>query len=507
MRNRIVRLGVGILVGFVLLLFNGEYVSAQEMLGVGLGNYSGSMSTLYNPAMLTNTKTFLTIHLATADLFFRNNMYYIPASDYSIYKAIRLQPLPQYGKDRANALMYNNHDVKFAHVSIRTLGPGASFQYGDHGFAVTTGARFFTSAQKIPWEIPVFAYKGMKYDSLHNINFIDYHVNLSSVAWMEAGLSYAYNVYKYFNQQLTIGITVRKLWGYGAVSMATDHADYIVVNDTTINIKNLSSDIGFSLPIDYNQNALNNNPFFKGSGFGLDVGVVYVKKKRGFQRWDKYSLCSQPYEDYEYRIGVSVLDMGGIKFKNHAQFHSFNDVSAYWENYDTINYRNINGIMSSLSNVFYNDPSTSFKASSFTVGLPTTLSVQLDFHTLKNLYIAGFWMHPLHLNKHALYRPAQLAVVPRYETKQLEVSLPLSMYEYRYMRVGLSVRFLFFTVGTERLGTWLGLADLNGMDVYASIHFNLGEKGHCRSRRQSACQNSEYGYSGKQRRLFRKHRR
>lgn len=480
---------------------------AQEMLGVGLGNYSGVMSTLYNPAMLTNNKTYLDINIVSADVFFRQDMYYIPKGDYSIYKAMRLEEPPKYGEDSVNVKIYNGKETKFLHSSIRVAGPSASFQWGDHGFAFTTGTRYFMSADNIPWEMPAIGYIGIKDDSLHNINFIDYNIDLSTSAWMEVGFSYAYNIYKYFDTQLTLGITLRKLWGYAGLTMSVDNIDYIIVNDTTVNIRNANAGLGFSLPVDYNTNDINHDPFFKGSGISADLGIVYIKKKRGYKRWDKYSLCSQPYEDYFYRIGVSVLDLGSLRFKNNAQWHTYDDVSSYWDNVDTVNFNSINGVMRSLSEVFYGDPASSLKASSFSVGLPTALSVQMDFHTAKNLYIGGFWIHPLKITGNTMRRAAQIAVVPRYETRYFEVNIPVSIYDYKYPRIGLSARLWFFTIGTERLGTWLGLADLNGLDIYASVKINLGEKGVCRSRRNSACQNGEYGYSAKQRRIFRKHRR
>ena len=481
-------------------------IRAQEMLGVSLGNYSGSMSTLVNPAMLTNSKTFLDINIATADLFFRNDMYYIPKEDYSIYNAIAQKPLPKYNSDSVNFLMYANHDTRFMNLSLRALGPSASFQYGDHAFALTTGARVVAMGNNIPWEVPAIAYIGIRNDSLHNINFIDYNVDFNSMGWTELGVSYAYNVFKFFDRQLTVGITVKKLWGYAGISATVKDVDYIIVNDSVLNIKKMNSDVGFALPVDYNNNVINNTPFFKGGGFGLDLGVVYVKKKKGYQRWDHYSLCSQPYEDYDYRIGVSVLDIGAIKFKQNAQYHLYDDVTSYWTNFDTLGYTTVNGVMSTLSNVFYGDPAASLKQNYFYMGLPAALSVQLDFHTLKNLYLGGFWIHPLRFNMHTIRRPAQLAFVPRYETSRFELSLPVSFYDYKYARVGLSARFWFITIGTERLGTWLGMADLNGVDIYASVKFNLGQKGVCRSRRVNACQNGEYGYTKKQRRRFRKRR-
>ncbi len=104
---------------------------------------------------------------------------------------------------------------------------------------------------------------------------------------------------------------------------------------------------------------------------------------------------------------------------------------------------------------------------------------------------------------HTLRRPAQLALIPRYETKNLEFSVPISLYEYKYLRIGLAARVGFFSIGTEKLGTYLGLGDITGLDFYASVRFNFG-KGSCKVKIPTACENSEFGYSDKERTMFRK---
>jgi len=51
----------------LLLAFN--RVNAQEMLGVTLGNYSGTAGLLVNPGGMTTNKTYLDINLATVNVF------------------------------------------------------------------------------------------------------------------------------------------------------------------------------------------------------------------------------------------------------------------------------------------------------------------------------------------------------------------------------------------------------------------------------------------------------
>ena len=85
-----------------------------------------------------------------------------------------------------------------------------------------------------------------------------------------------------------------------------------------------------------------------------------------------------------------------------------------------------------------------------------------------------------------------MAIIPRYETKYFELSVPISLYDYNYPRVGIAARFYFITIGTERLGTYLGLSDMNGMDIYASIKIGIN-KGSCKERCGGACDNNNFG--------------
>ncbi len=468
---------------------------AQEMLGVTLGNYSGAPGLMVNPAMMTNNKSFLDIHLVSADVFFRNNFAYIPKEDFVIWDAFKTDyAFPTYTSKDKNFIYYQNNDLKNATINVRVMGPSFMVQVGKHGFGLTTGVRFFSSGNRLPWEIPVFTYEGLDYGELHNINFIDHNFDFSSTAWMEVGLSYAYDVHEYLDKKLTVGISVKKLWGYSGIYAEAQNGDYIVLDDSTISIRDFNTQIGFALPNDNYQNSFTQTgPTFKGSGMGFDLGLVYTKQKKvGTNAWRGGKLCSQTYDDYIYRLGISILDIGWLNYKSNAQLHSFEDIDVFWEQVDTLKYRNTNQFITDLSTIMYGDPNTSLADDKIRIGLPTALSVQFDYHLTPKLYMNTFWIHPLRFNDHQLRRPAQLAIVPRFETYYFEFSVPISLYEYKYPRVGVAARFYFLTIGTERLGTYLGMADMNGLDIYASIKLSIN-KGACRSRFGGACSNANFG--------------
>jgi hypothetical protein len=56
--------------------------------------------------------------------------------------------------------------------------------------------------------------------------------------------------------------------------------------------------------------------------------------------------------------------------------------------------------------------------------------------------------------------------------------------------LGASVRIAFITIGTEKLGTFLGFGDTNGMDVYVSFKFGLGKARKMGFERYDACWSS-----------------
>ncbi len=480
----------------ILLVQSGR---SQEMLGVTLGNYSGIAGTLVNPAVMTNNKVYLDINLISADIFVRNNFAYIPKEDFVIWDVFKPgYEYPTYGDDDRNVTYYKNTRLKHATMSTKVLGPSAMLQVGDHAFGITTGVRYFMSGNRIPWDIAELSYHGLDYTPLHNIEFDDYNTDMNASAWMEVGLSYAYNVYKSYDSHITAGISIKKLWGYGGANIDVNNVNYVVVDDSTINIKNMNGEAGFSLPVDYDNNDfIGGVTSFSGSGIGLDIGAVFVKKKEvDVNQWKGGKLCSQKYREYIYRVGVSILDIGRLKYSTNAQLHSFDDVSQYWASIDTLEFDNLNTFMGQISNTFYGDPEASLKANSIKVGLPTALSVQADVNMAKNIYFGGFWIHPVRINTRSMRRPAQLAFVPRYESKYFELNVPVSLYEYIYPRIGISARFYFLTIGTERLGTYLGMADMNGLDIYFSIKLGIN-KGSCKNKFGGACSNVNFGNNKK----------
>jgi hypothetical protein len=176
-----------------------------------------------------------------------------------------------------------------------------------------------------------------------------------------------------------------------------------------------------------------------------------------------------------------------------AEVHKFDNVSKNWVEFDTIRFKGIHYAFENYSRGFYNgDPDASYAGDNFRVWLPATISLQFEYHLKQNIYLSALWMHPIRFNSRTVWRPAQLAFIPRWENRYFGISIPISLSNYTDPRMGLAIRIYSFTIGTDRLGSLFGVSNFNGMDFYFSFRFNIG-KGACITYTKGACSNSKFG--------------
>lgn len=480
----------------LLVLTTIKVVNSQEMIGVTFGNFSSITSAVVNPALMTGSKAYININIFSSDIFVKNNWAYIPKEDKTFWDLITLDTLiPQYGKWKYNGLYtyHQNTNPVNIYQSTRMLGPSFVIQNGAHAFGLSLSLRSQTSATNIAYEIPVFMYETMTYEELQNIVFDDKDFNFSSLTWSELAASWAWDFVRPYKAKLTFGVNLKLNLAHDGAYAVNNHAKYIVYNPKTIQIYNYDAEIAYALPINYDStNIIIEGPIIQGIGTGIDLGFVYTRMKSSIYSRGGSRNCSKPYEDYIYRIGVSIVDIGAVSFNKNAQKHRFNDVGVYWTQFDTLEYNSFNTSIQALSKALYGDPNQSKTADNFSIPLPTSLSVQFDAHITRNMYLSALVMQPLVFSKRQLLRPVQYAITPRFENDYFALSMPISLSQYKYLRLGTAIRIGPLTVGSERLGTLLGISDLDGMDLYVSLKFSI-KKGKCADNKYGACFNSNYG--------------
>jgi hypothetical protein len=466
------------------------------MLGATLGNYSGVNGLQLNPSSMLGSKPYLDINLLAIDAFVQNNFVYMDKNEYHVTNFFKSGiELPshaeQYGTESRNFYIYDNQHVRNLYLQLRLDGPGAMLVLGKQAFAITTGARSVVSGKHVPYEVANFAYLGLNYIPQQNINYQDNRpFKTGELAWAEIGISYAYTFRARGMDKITAGISIHRLFGYSGSYLKVNRVDYVVPNDSTISVHNINAQYGYSVPVNYDKNGLWNDKLFPGHGFSGDIGITYTRLS-GVYSEDYYTtLCSQQYNDYRYRLGVALIDVGAIRFNTHSASYSIDDKASYWDDVNHLHYRNIQQFMDTISFKFYGDNTASYRGSSFTMWLPSALSIQFDYHYTKNLYVNASFIYGFDLSPASVSRPAELSLTPRYETRGLEVNLPITLYDWNKLMIGLSLRYYYFTIGTEKLGEFFRVSNFTGMDLYIAAHFFI-DKGDCPKSKQG-CKEMDY---------------
>ncbi len=455
--------------------------SAQEMWGVVNGNYAGALGAQINPGSMASSKLLQDIQAGSVDIFFQNNYLFIPREDYRFLNYVPPgSDLPTYGD---NQMLFDrrpdsDHRRKQIDLSFRINGPSFMLVQEKHSFSFYSSFRSMTSAWRLPYHLANFIYEDLWYSPQHDIEYYGKNFSTVQLTWAELGIGYARILNENSMNRWTAGITVSRILGYAGAYIYGHSIAYLVRDESdtadvnlTANIHNFNGNIGFSLPIDYDDNDFSNpGGLFRGGGFSTSLGVTYLKLLKNPSKSRVKYRCEQPYEDYRYRVGISIIDLGWITFRENAQEHLFDDVNHYWEYINNAEFHNLNSFMRELSTRFYDDDSTrSLVDDRITVYLPTALSGQLDYHFRKNWYVNSTVIIPVMYSIAQVYRPPQVVVTGRYETGAMEISLPVSLYYFTRPRVGLSARFRSLTVGTDHLGGFFHISDFTGINFYFII--------------------------------------
>ncbi len=461
----------------LVILSGGAPVAAQEMWGVVNSNYAGINSNLINPGLMCDSKYWLDINFLTLDAYAENNSFYIPHEE--IYFLEVLSPAADFGDEQP--ILKDVYDKKIPlkiNASTRVELPSFMLNLGPQAFGFQMSLRGAASVRGVEYHSSKFMYEGIDFEPQQNEFFELRKMRSSALTWAEFALSYSRVFSQFSDHQYSAGISLKKLQGLGGAYFRAPYANYIVYDDSTLAVEEFDAEMAASMPMEYSGNEYTSAYGSSlGNGWAVDLGFVYQRKRDGNGLMRFKLPCEQKWSSYKYKIGISVLDLGYVKFKDNAFVYSFDNAQTYWPGFDRFDPQSIDGLTSELSARFGHAAEPD--ATSFTIGLPTAVSVQYEWHP------AGYWFYnisyvqPTPLFKNSVIRPTQLSFTPRYEKRRFELSIPLSVYEWNRLRAGVAVRIWNITVGTDYFSSWTGWFDFYGSDIYFSWKKSLA-KGFCK---------------------------
>jgi Family of unknown function (DUF5723) len=453
-----------------LLLFCCFSVFSQQQMAMRMERRSGLYATTINPAALSFTPSRWEVSLFSADFFTNQNYGYVQNA--SVQEVLRNPDLlvlledlaAEPGVPTASKLpvdFYKNGRA-FGVVQSRVSGPGFSFRINQqHSLGLSASGRFLLSSYRIPNFLRYKNVSKLDYGKTYKIE----PIKIAALAWGEIAGHYAYRNFD-GDVLFAAGITPKFITGiqsfYGSVNAGFNYTPIVA---DTISVGSASWDFGFTNDALYADDPTNYRPKTNGYGGGLDVGVSWAMPLDDPDR----------PEDYQWRVGVSIIDLGFVHLNKNAETHriDFNQLTLL--SGDTIqNAANISpeAAVKEFSNQSLGDPDQSKTGSAFTVGLSTMFSVQFDYAIRPKLYVQGYFTQRLPMYRHALKAPNTLAIVPRYEQKWFSVSVPVVWSDYSVPRIGFGARLGVFYFGSDDVLSWTGKNALTGTDAYVGLKIN-----------------------------------
>jgi hypothetical protein len=441
----------------ILLVFAFMSSYAQERLGIANSNYGGVNGTWLNPSSMVDSRVFIDIHLVGASAFVHNNYAYLPNSKITdLFKQT----------DWTNVGFRENNRSKNGFADASVVGPSAMLSIGKNAFGFHTAARSYTHAQNFPAELVDVWRTGYQFQDSYVGEHDWTRASLKQMTWAELAFSYARILKQDRVHMFQGGLTVKRVWGANATMLSMQQLNFTVVDENTTNLNQFKGEYAYTGEPGWNQ----------GRGWAADLGFTY-KRALNDANYEGYTPHQGAFKcepmDYKYKIGLSVVDVGRIKFDQGAVLRTYHRDFEADDDTEAVTLDEGMSATAAAEEIFTEGNANS-TATTFKAWMPTAASLQFDYNFENNFYLNMSATQRLgRATTLGVPRPNVTALSLRYERKQFEIAVPVSLYEYRYPMLGLMVRFNGIIIGTDNLGPWIIRKDLYRGDIYVHLKYSI----------------------------------
>jgi len=440
-------------------------VTAQETWGIANSNFAGNMGVGLNPSSIVGgpyKKEFL---LVAGDVFEDNNFVYLKRNSGVIRKSLLGETVPEgsFGDH------YTETPLKRGYASGYLQGPSYIRNYGKWAWAAHMSYRSANSVTDLPYHLAKFIKEGFDYVPQHGIRYTAGPFKADLMGWFELGGTYARVLRSTGNEEHVVkaGITLSAMAGSYGIWVDANSLDYIVPNSQLLIVNNLDGQYAHASAQDGDR-LFRDMTEIRGWGGRTDIGITYINHmNRG--AYD-CNLSADYLRKYRYRLGLSLMDFGLIRYTTQqTRVLSIDSRSAYWPGIDTMKFLHWYYVDTTISSHFYGSPSASRRGDRFTMFLPMAVSLQFDYNLKPRYYLNLSAVQRVPVGSYPVRRPNQMALTARYETRRWELAVPLSFFEYKQLSLGLAWRYGILVIGTDRLGTFTGLFNSTGFDLFFGL--------------------------------------
>jgi hypothetical protein len=464
----------------LFVVFFSSNASAQEMWGVANSNYAGQMGIGLNPASIVGAPYKWELHILSFDASVMNNYMYLKRNS----RLIRNSFTGETVSEDKTPDRYTKTD-KWAYSSMFLKYPAFIWNSKKFSLAFNTSTRLGLSANKVPYHLAKFIKEGFEYDPQQQLFYSGGGTSLVLINWQEFAFTGGMVLRNESDWYVSAAATLKYNYGFNSFFVNINDMVYNSAADSLLIVQNLDMEYGHASAND-GETSPGSILKKRGKGWGLNYGMEFVRNRND----NFYNPCSKTTDKpYDYKIGVSIIDLGYIDFNTEARTFSFDNASTNWFGIDTVKFDGIGKTDSTLGKQFYGVFMGARDKREFTLYTPAAISAQFDYPLGNNFYANLSVIQRIPLGKYAIKRANQVALTPRYETKRWEVSLPVSFYEQFKPRVGIGFRYGVFTLGSDMISPLVGLTDSYGVDLYLGI--SIKNWGNCGGQKRSRKPNTE----------------
>lgn len=447
---------------------------AQNFTGFASGNYSGALGAEPQPASIADNIYPYDVYLAGASAFASNNQYFF----------FRNNPFLNFNLDLNEDSLAINNKRKYGYFNAKILLPSFMVTLpNDDAIAFSANIRTVVNGKVSP-QLAKNLTEEFDNELTFGIPQNKQKAQAIGMSWQEYALTYAKVIWKDRKYLIKAGATGKILIGNGAFYADLENFSYTITGRKNVAINSINLNYGYS----DNFEGINNDWKWQAASkpaAGLDMGVVYeykpdVENKTNCPEFDVARNSKREKHNqlnYKYRVGLAILDAGRIKY-DYGKGSGTTSVINQVGNIDILDKLSVESPDQLLDSI------NTFAAASphhgqFTIGLPTRLRINIDYHLRKNFYVdAGSELNLsfLKFSDFNVHTISNLVITPRWEIDWAGAYMPVYVNTRGQVNVGFGARIGPLVLGVNDVLSNLTRKELRSQGIYIAFKTFLFRK-------------------------------
>ena len=449
-------------------------LKAQDYLPFVNDNYAGISGIHLQPASIADSRYKVDVTLMGLSLSTYNNYIYLDRdylSDFNLIGTegfdVRENLLKNITGDGKDKFFYQ--DMRFDIMNFMiTINPRLAV-----GFSASVREVF--NIDNISEPYADFLYYGssnyFEYGKLFHGN--DIRVNTS--AWAEYGITLAGVLFKSDHHMIKGGMTIKLIEGLGSAYANAENVNFQIHSIDSVGIYNTHINYGISENIGNGiENGMETIGIGGRYGMGFDFGIVWEWRPNYsdhlYDMDGETNLERRDENKYKLRVGLSVKDLGAVKYRKWNQSQDF----VINGDFSTVMLENVQSL-EEINNLLHENPDIvtfTESGSAYRMSLPTAISLQVDYNIYKDFYInvtPYLALKQGNTKYTKVHSFNSISIAPRYETTWFGISIPMQYNQISGFNLGTGLRLGPIWVGSNNMFSTLFKQKVQDLNVQMMV--------------------------------------